>query len=136
MAHQYVGFGRVTGSDEVMRTNVVLSEEELDALLEVIDKGCTYNRLYTYRQADPCKSDIKGYEKLKKAHANLKAARLQREALARAQEERDEELRRLEALHRTAMKDVGCHGQLKGCPWNNDQLEQLRSEGWDLVRKT
>jgi 3-polyprenyl-4-hydroxybenzoate decarboxylase len=133
MAHQYVGFGRVTGSDEVVRTNVVLSEEELDALLEVIDKGCTYDRL---SGMDTMSKFPKGYDKLKKAHANLKAARLQREALAKAQEERDEELRRLEALHRTAMKDVGCHGQLKGCPWNNDQLEQLRSEGWDLVRKT
>jgi 3-polyprenyl-4-hydroxybenzoate decarboxylase len=133
MAHQYVGFGRVTGSDEVVRTNVVLSEEELDALLEVIDKGCTYDRL---SGMDTMSKFPKGYDKLKKAHANLKAARLQREALAQAQEERDEELRRLEALHRTAMKDVGCHGQLKGCPWNNDQLEQLRSEGWDLVRKT
>jgi 3-polyprenyl-4-hydroxybenzoate decarboxylase len=133
MAHQYVGFGRVTGSDEVVRTNVVLSEEELDALLEVIDKGCTYDRL---SGMDTMSKFPKGYDKLKKAHANLEAARKQREELAKAQEERDEEFRRLEALHRTAMKDVGCHGQLKGCPWNNDQLEQLRSEGWDLVRKT
>jgi hypothetical protein len=144
MAHQYVGFGRVTGSDEVgaknvyasspedltVYTNVALSEEELAQIIHAI----SFSSMKMYVTSSDTRFP-KGYDKLKKAHANLEAARKQREELAKAQEERDEEFRRLEALHRTAMKDVGCHGQLKGCPWNNDQLEQLRSEGWDLVRK-
>jgi hypothetical protein len=122
MAHQYVDCGRVTGSDEVVRTHVALSEEELNSILQAIGGYQSYMRSFFYRSTlSPEPEDPKGTARLREARNALVASRKEREQQLGDQEKG-------EALARVT-------GVPKGSVFVEGLLHNLRRDGWDLCRK-
>jgi hypothetical protein len=112
----------LVAADEVVRTHVALSEEELNSILQAIGGYQSYMRSFFHRSMlSPEPEDPKGTARLREARDALVKSRKEREQQSE-DKEREQALATVMGISQEAT-------YLQGI------LQDIRAQGWDLCRK-